>query len=90
MTTGQLVFYGGLALLGLTLLTAVIFLIKKPEYKPDPVSGEPAGGEGFRPEKKSPPARTELVEPARSSGKTASVFGVQEGAALPATEKIES
>ena len=38
MTTGHLVFYGGLALLGLTILAAIIFLVKKPIYHPeDPI-----------------------------------------------------
>ena len=35
MTTGQLLFYGGAALLGLTVLLAIIFLIKKPKYVPE-------------------------------------------------------
>lgn len=38
MTTGQLVFYGGVVLLGLTILAAIIFLVKKPTYQPeDPI-----------------------------------------------------
>ena len=35
MTIGQLLFYGGAALLGLTVLLAVIFSIKKPKYTPE-------------------------------------------------------
>lgn len=35
MTIGQLLFYGGAALLGLTVLLAVIFIIKKPKYTPE-------------------------------------------------------
>ena len=35
MTTGQLVFYGGLALLGLTTIIAIVFLVKKPTYRPE-------------------------------------------------------
>ena len=35
MTTGQLLFYGGAALLGLTVLLAIIFIIKKPKYTPE-------------------------------------------------------
>lgn len=35
MTTGQLLFYGGAALLGLTVLLAIIFLIVKPKYTPE-------------------------------------------------------
>ena len=35
MTTGQLLFYGGAVLLGLTVLLAIIFIIKKPKYTPE-------------------------------------------------------
>lgn len=35
MTTGQILFYGGAALLGLTVLLAIIFIIKKPKYTPE-------------------------------------------------------
>ena len=35
MTTGQLLFYGGVALLGLTVILAIIFIIKKPKYAPE-------------------------------------------------------
>ena len=35
MTTGQLLFYGGAALLGLTILLVIIFIIKKPKYTPE-------------------------------------------------------
>lgn len=35
MTTGQLLFYGGAALLGLTIILAIIFLIKRPKYTPE-------------------------------------------------------
>lgn len=35
MTTGQLLFYAGIALLALTVILAVIFLIKKPVYCPE-------------------------------------------------------
>lgn len=34
MTTGQMVFYAGIGLLGLTIILAIIFLIKKPKYIP--------------------------------------------------------
>lgn len=38
MTTGQLVFYGGVVLLGLTILAAIVFLVKRPTYQPeDPI-----------------------------------------------------
>lgn len=35
MTTGQLMFYGGIALLVLTILLAIIFIIIKPKYVPE-------------------------------------------------------
>ena len=35
MTTGQIVFYSGVALLVLTIVTAIVFLIKKPKYIPE-------------------------------------------------------
>lgn len=35
MTTGQLLFYSGAALLGLTVILAIIFIIKKPKYIPE-------------------------------------------------------
>lgn len=38
MTTGQLLFYAGVALLLVTVILAVIFLIKKPVYRPENVA----------------------------------------------------
>ncbi len=35
MTPGELLFYGGAALLGLTVILAIVFLIAKPKYKPE-------------------------------------------------------
>lgn len=35
MTTGQLLFYGGAALLALTVVLAIIFIIVKSKYKPE-------------------------------------------------------
>lgn len=35
MSTGQLLFYGGAALLAVTILLAIFFLIKKPRYTPE-------------------------------------------------------
>ena len=35
MSTGQLVFYSGAALLAVTILLAVVFLIRKPVYTPE-------------------------------------------------------
>lgn len=44
MTTGQLLFCGGLALLGLTVILGIAFLIKKPKYRPEAAYG--AAGPG--------------------------------------------
>ena len=45
MTIGQLVFYGGLALLGLTIIVAIVFLVKKLAYQPEnPIYERTAAG----------------------------------------------
>lgn len=41
MTAGQLMFYAGIALLVLTVLLAVIFLVKKPMYDPERAAYSP-------------------------------------------------
>lgn len=46
MTTGQLLFYGGAALLGLTVMLAIVFLIAKPKYKPEVEANQ--GGDAGR------------------------------------------
>ena len=35
MTTGEILFYSGVGLLGLTVLLAIIFIIVKPKYEPE-------------------------------------------------------
>ena len=35
MTTGELIFYAGVVLLVTTIITAIIFVVKKPQYNPD-------------------------------------------------------
>lgn len=35
MTTGQLIFFSGVGLLALTLILAIVFCIKKPQYIPE-------------------------------------------------------
>ena len=35
MTTGEIIFYAGAALLVLTIILAVVFAVKKPQYKPE-------------------------------------------------------
>ena len=39
MSTGQMLFYGGIALLGVTVLLAIFFLVKKPRYTPESAFG---------------------------------------------------
>ena len=52
MTTGQILFYSGAALLGLTLILLIIFLIKKPKYEPETAAYDgavgPNGTQNFR------------------------------------------
>ncbi len=42
MTAGEAMFYGGLALLAVTAILAVVFAVKKPQYRP----GQVAPGDG--------------------------------------------
>lgn len=44
MTQGQLLFYSGAALLVLTVLLAVLFVIKRPKYNPGSTDAQPDGG----------------------------------------------
>lgn len=46
MTTGQLLFYSGAALLGLTLILLIVFLIKKPKYEPESAAYGAVGPNG--------------------------------------------
>ena len=43
MSTGQIVFYAGIGLLVVTIILAVIFMVKKPVYHPE--NAAVAGGE---------------------------------------------
>lgn len=49
MTTGEILFYGGVGLLGLTVLLAIIFIIVKPKYEPE--NGMYDGGDPGRTQK---------------------------------------
>ena len=35
MTFGQILFYSGIGLLGLTIILTIVFIIKKPKYTPE-------------------------------------------------------
>lgn len=99
MTTGQLTFYSGLALLGLTIITAILFLVKKPTYIPENAvyesaetsrtqqlrNGYPTERETIR--REGHIAATELVS--TENMETAAVFSEEEGDSLPPTEKID-
>ena len=58
MTTGQLLFWSGAALLALTGLLAIIFAIKKPKYTPEEAVALNARGDALRERLAAPPART--------------------------------
>lgn len=49
MTTGQMMFYSGAGLLVLTVLLAVFFAVKKPEYIPENAAHTPAGPQQTEP-----------------------------------------
>ena len=44
MTTGEMVFYAGVALLGLTVLVGLIFFIRRPVYRPEDAAALPEDG----------------------------------------------
>lgn len=44
MTTGELVFYSGIGLLALTVILAVLFAVKKPQYHPENAALLPGDG----------------------------------------------
>lgn len=99
MTTGQLVFYSGLALLGLTIITAIIFLIKKPKYMPENVVNEKVGGRRTQRRQNGYPtereaihrsgslAETELID--AEEVETAAGFPEDGGETILPTEKID-
>lgn len=61
MTTGQLVFYSGFAFLGLTIITTIVFLIKKPKYVPENAVYESAGTGAARRSQNGYPAEQEAA-----------------------------
>lgn len=102
MTTGQLIFYSGLALLGLTVLIAIIFLVKKPKYIPEnAVYGNTGTGQTQRLRNGYPTERqtirrdksiksagsTELINTEMLVQKTSGLFQAEETEILPPTEK---
>lgn len=92
MTTGQLVFYGGLALLGLTIIVAIVFLIKKPTYQPENSIYEGAAPSRTQPLRNGYPTEKETIR--RSSSKrTGSMeteaFDDEAGGAAQETEAFD-
>lgn len=97
MSTGQFIFYSGFALLGLTIIVAVVFLLKKPEYIPENAVCESAeAGRTQRLQNSYPPERemihressAELMETELLPQETALIFQSEETEILPPTEKI--
>jgi len=102
MTTGQLIFYSGLALLGLTVLTAVIFIVKRPKYRPENAVYESAEAgqtqrlrNGYPTERQTirrdkPAGASEPTELIKTGQETAGFFQAEETEILPTTEKISN
>lgn len=68
MTTGQLLFYSGAALLAVTIILAVIFWKKKPEYHPENAVYEFAGMQKTQ-KLRSPSAPTAQQPPEQETAK---------------------
>ncbi len=100
MTTGQLIFYSGLALLCLTVLTAIVFIVKRPKYRPENAvyesaeagqtqrlrNGYPTERQTIRRDKSAEvPEPTELIKTGKQE--TAGFFQVEQTEILPPTEK---
>jgi len=101
MTTGQLIFYSGLALLGLTVLLAIIFIVKKPKYQPENAVYESAEARQTQRLRNSYPTERQTIrrdKPAETSEsteliktegqETAGSFQAEETEILPPTERI--
>lgn len=92
MTTGQLVFYGGFALLGLTVIVAIIFLIKKPMYRPESSIYEETAAGRTQPLRNGYPTERETIR--RGSSKRTEpmeteAFDDETGAAARETEAFD-
>ena len=99
MTTGQLIFYSGIVLLVLTIIVAIVFLIKKPKYVAENAANESVesgdtrllwnsyltGYETIR--RDSIGAKTVILDEEEAG--TVAVFSGEEKELLPPTEKIE-
>lgn len=97
MSTGQLMFYSGFALLNLTIIIAVIFLLKKPTYIPENAVYKNAGiGHTQRRQNGYPTERetirrespAELMETELLPQETASIILSEETERLLPTERI--
>lgn len=69
MTTGQILFYGGVALLALTVVLAIIFIIVRPKYKPEVEAHQ--GGDAGRTQPLLNGYPTDRMTVRRESAKTA-------------------
>lgn len=77
MTTGQMMFYAGAALLGVTLLLAIVFAIKKPKYQPRNIAADggkqPAGSNTVQ-QAAQPAGTTEFMAEAQPDSAAATEF----------------
>ena len=93
MTTGQLLFYAGAALLGLTVILLIIFLIKRPKYQPEGAASGPAPTVvPNKPVSLSDAAQTEIIssETQLISGTASAETELISGAGSALTELISS
>lgn len=104
MTTGQLIFYSGVALLVLTAIVTIIFLVKKPKYIPENAVYQNAESgqtqrlrNGYPTERQTirrggpaePLDSTELIKTGKTERETAGFFQAEKTELLPPTEKID-
>ena len=102
MTNGQLIFACGAVLLGLTVLTAIVFALKKPKYTPENFVSEGPGAANPQPFRNGYPTERETIRrdpPAFPSGaaeaggperKTAAVFQGDAAGNNPAVQLEET
>ena len=103
MTTGSIVFYSGVGLFAVTILLAIVFLIRKPQYNPQKAvydgrggrktqslrSGYPTDPLTVRQEKPSAAlSRQEAVEPARRTEPMRDTEKIVDDGQLEKTETI--
>lgn len=92
MTTGQMVFYSGVGLLVLTIIVALVFLIRRPKYIPEKaVYGEAASNVTQRLRNSYPTERVTIrreTVPADRETQATELIGSEETELLSQTEKL--